>query len=241
MPALFFGNLIKSAVSRQREFLADASAVQFTRNPEGIAGALKKIGGFGDGSLIESPSANEVSHMFFGQAVSFFMGGLFATHPPLSERIQRLDQHCQGSAMTPVPGNSSVANQLDGGVSALQGSTGATPAPGYQVSATQLNDSMQAHMGEPQLAHRQYAQELLVSLSPSIQQAAHEPYGARALVYGLLLDKKPQVRHRQLQHLAAQADSVVFCYGFSHFMPSWKVVTIVISTYLTSLYLRSSN
>ena len=62
---LFFGNLIKAAVSRQREFLADASAVQFTRNPGGISGALKRIGAAVFGSKLISPRAAEASHMYF--------------------------------------------------------------------------------------------------------------------------------------------------------------------------------
>ena len=66
----FFGNLIKAGVSRQREFLVDASAVQFTRQPAGIAGALKRIGGFLRGSTVQSPNAPEASHMFFGRATS---------------------------------------------------------------------------------------------------------------------------------------------------------------------------
>ena len=76
-----FGNLIKAAVSRQREFLADASAVQFTRQPSGLAGALKKISGLAAGSRIENPNAPEASHMFFGRATGGF-AGLFSTHPP---------------------------------------------------------------------------------------------------------------------------------------------------------------
>lgn len=90
----FFGNLIKAAVSRQREFLADASAVQFTRNPEGIAGALKKIAGYKNGSAILNPNAPEASHMFFAKGV---FEGLFATHPPIDERIRRLDKSWEGS------------------------------------------------------------------------------------------------------------------------------------------------
>src|SRR5207247_2414014 len=84
---VFFGRLIQAAVSRQRESLADASAVQFTRNPAGLAGALKKIGGFEYGSQIKSPHAEEASHLFFanGMGESFFS---FATHPPLIERIR---------------------------------------------------------------------------------------------------------------------------------------------------------
>ena len=87
----FFGNLIKAAVSRQREFLADASAVQFTRNPQGIAGALKAIGAVGSsGSRVRHPNADEMSHLFFGEAISRWTS-LFATHPPLAERIKRID------------------------------------------------------------------------------------------------------------------------------------------------------
>src|SRR5262249_35991212 len=86
---VFFGNLIKAAVSRQREFLADASAVQFTRNPDGIAGALKKIGALEEGSHVRTPEAQEASHLFFGDAVGHLLG-MFATHPPLVERIRRI-------------------------------------------------------------------------------------------------------------------------------------------------------
>ena len=95
---VFFGNVIKAAVSRQREFLADASAVQFTRNPEGIAGALKKIGALAEGSRVEDPHAEEASHMFFGEAVSGFneLFGLLSTHPPLVERIRRIDPSFTG-------------------------------------------------------------------------------------------------------------------------------------------------
>jgi Zn-dependent protease with chaperone function len=87
---LFFGRMIKAGVSRQREKLADASAVQFTRQTAGLAGALKKIGGLDEGSrLNERNDAEEVSHMLFGDGVGF--SGLFATHPPLIERIQALE------------------------------------------------------------------------------------------------------------------------------------------------------
>ena len=97
---VFFGRLIKSAVSRQREFLGDASAVQFTRNPASIAGALKKIGGLGAGSRITNSHAEEASHLFFGNGMgpSFIaaLDGLMATHPPLKDRIKRVDPHFDG-------------------------------------------------------------------------------------------------------------------------------------------------
>lgn len=92
---VFFGRLIKSAISRQREFLADASAVQFTRNPDGIAGALKKIGGLASGSQIQNQNAEQACHMFFGPGVSFWTEAM-ATHPPLVERIRRIDPNFDG-------------------------------------------------------------------------------------------------------------------------------------------------
>ena len=94
---VFFGNLIKAAISRQREFLADASAVQFTRYPGGIAGALKKIGGLEEGSHIRDAHAAEISHMFFGDAFAGSFFRLFATHPPLDERIRALEPDFDGN------------------------------------------------------------------------------------------------------------------------------------------------
>ncbi|MGC5700879.1 M48 family metallopeptidase [Pseudomonas sp. NFXW11] len=90
------GSLIKAAISRQREFLADASAVQFTRNPEGIGGALKKIGAHKAGSRLKAFGAAQYSHMYFHQEAKTRWGRLFATHPPLAARIQRLDPQWDG-------------------------------------------------------------------------------------------------------------------------------------------------
>ena len=95
----FFGRLIKSAVSRQREFLADASAVQFTRNPTGVGDALKIIG-YGSGSRVSAPAALEMSHFFFGPVMRF-KRTMFATHPPLDERIQRIEPGWDGQYLAP--------------------------------------------------------------------------------------------------------------------------------------------
>jgi Zn-dependent protease with chaperone function len=86
---VFFGRLIKAGISRQREYLADASAVQFTRQTVGIAGALKKIGGLAEGSKLASAETEEVAHMLFGDGVGY--SALFATHPPLEARIKVID------------------------------------------------------------------------------------------------------------------------------------------------------
>ncbi|MFS8137654.1 MAG: M48 family metallopeptidase [Thermomonas sp.] len=95
---LFFGRMIKAGVSRSRESLADASAVQFTRQSQGLAGALKKIGGLEAGSRLNNRGdAEEVSHMLFGEGVGF--SGLFATHPPLLKRIQALEPGFRGEEL----------------------------------------------------------------------------------------------------------------------------------------------
>ena len=112
---VFFGRLIKSAVSRQREFLADASAVQFTRNPDGIGGALRKIGGLtavtGLGTRIDHAQAETLSHLFLGAARPSFVRGLFATHPSLEERVQRI--YGRKQEFLPAPENA-VALSMGG-------------------------------------------------------------------------------------------------------------------------------
>src|SRR5690554_2700322 len=96
---VFFGNLIKAAVSRQREFLADASAVQYTRNPDGIAGALKVIAM--EGSQVTSSASGEAAHLFFGSALSNQFFRLFATHPNIDDRIKRIEPNWNGEYLRP--------------------------------------------------------------------------------------------------------------------------------------------
>src|SRR5690606_9576644 len=117
----FFGKLIKSAVSRQREFLADASAVQFTRNPAGIADALKKIGGYKPGSQIRDANAAEYSHMFFSQAVGGALSRFMATHPPLEERIRRVQPDWDGNFSVPQPEPAIAPAADDGHVRRMRG------------------------------------------------------------------------------------------------------------------------
>src|SRR6185503_5521388 len=113
---VFFGRLIKSAVSRQREFLGDAAAVQFTRNPSSIAGALKKIGGLAAGSRIVNSHAEEASHLFFGNGMgkgfSVKLDDMLATHPPLADRIKRIEPDFDGKLPAVDAGAVSQAQQL---------------------------------------------------------------------------------------------------------------------------------
>ena len=193
---MLFGNLIKAAVSRQREFLADASAVQFTRQPAGIADALKRIGGATTGSGIQSPNAPEASHMFFGRAIRG-LSGLFSTHPPLAERIRRIDPSWDGALPEGPPAASAQPSAT--GVAAFAGGTASAGPPTV--------DQVGQPAGE---AHLQYAARLVKSLPAQLVSAAHEPYGARAVVYALLLDHEATPRQRQLGHLEGAADPGVY-------------------------------
>jgi len=202
----FFGNLIKSAVSRQREFLADASAVQFTRDPGGIGNALKKIGGFSEGSKIIHPEAHEASHMFFGQAVSFFWNGLFATHPPLAERIARIDRGWVAPVAAEMEGNRPVGDQnIDGRTAGFAGSHALYSQP---IEGALLTESIANVGGEITLAQQAFARELLATLPKPVVDAAHESYGARALVYCLLLDSCEIIRTKQLSIISSHCDAL---------------------------------
>ncbi|MDE2924574.1 MAG: M48 family metallopeptidase [Acidobacteriota bacterium] len=199
----FFGNLIKAAVSRQREFLADSSAVQFTRHPGGIAGALKKIGGFVTGSQVDNPNAPQASHMFFGRATSGF-SAMFSTHPPLKERIRRIDPSWDGGfPELPEPGEGAP------GTVGPPGAAGFAGAEAGGAAGPTLADAV-GQVGQPTSAHIAYAGALFDRLPEALVAAAHEPYGARALIYALLLDRDEGPRRLQLAHLEAAADDGVY-------------------------------
>jgi hypothetical protein len=207
----FFGGLIKAAVSRQREYLADASAVQFTRNPDGIAGALKRIGGLESGSKVENPGAAEVSHAFFAQGVSGFMQALSATHPPLTKRILRIDPQWDGKFDT----SDKPDSRRDAEQAAKQEAM--TRAELAQKVATVVTGAAMAdvaraidEIGNPSQKAISHARALVAELPLAIKEAAREPYGARAVIYALVLDKGQSVRDQQLKHLQAYADPDVY-------------------------------
>ncbi len=193
----FFGNIIKSAVSRQREFLADASAVQFTRNPDGIAGALKKIGGHVYGSNLKMPNASEFSHMYFSQGIQTAFNQLMATHPPLDTRIRRIQPRWDGRypQVTPLSATAEPATHTQSAaVSGLHAGISS-------ANAAHVIDEAVEHIGQPATTHLDYAQQKLAALGPEIQAAAHDVFSARALVFGLFLDRHPEMRQHQWHQL----------------------------------------
>jgi Zn-dependent protease with chaperone function len=207
----FFGGLIKAAVSRQREYLADASAVQFTRNPDGIAGALKRIGGLEFGSKVENPGAPEVSHAFFAQAISGFVQSLSATHPPLAERILRIDPHWNGEFdSSDISGPPRDADEADKKEPMTREELAKKVAA--VVTGAALADVANAidQIGNPKQETINYARSLISELPNIILEAAREPYGARAVIYSLVLDPGQEIRGRQLKHLQEHADPDVF-------------------------------
>ncbi|MDA1074035.1 MAG: M48 family metallopeptidase [Proteobacteria bacterium] len=211
----FFGNMIKAAVSRQREYLADSSAVQFTRHPKGIADALKKIGGVSYGSSMQRPEAKELSHMFFGAIGPAFLGALTATHPPLPKRIRAIDPSWDGEfpvLNAPIgysAGESETTSSFAG--RPVMGDQTAVPhlqAPGsaeVNVSADQLIDQI----GTLTEAGLHNATTLLDGLDPPLREATSDPWSARALIYAMLLDDDAAIRAAQQRFIDAEADTGV--------------------------------
>ncbi|WP_129125643.1 M48 family metallopeptidase [Geomonas oryzae] len=191
----FFAQLIKSAVSVQREYLADASAVQFTRNPEGLAGALRKIGGLGAGSRLNHPRAIEMSHMFFGDALEESWLPALATHPPLKERIRRLEPRFSGIfpkvAPLPIPETEKMPQAV-----ARPKTSAAAAQPLLSGAAIA---ALLETVGDPMQQHLDMARRLLGTLTPPLRDATRTPLGAAALSYGLLLDADQAIRKRQVE------------------------------------------
>ena len=189
----FFGRLIQAAVSRQREFLADASSVQFTRNPDGIVGALKKIGGSEIGSKIKAPKAVEASHMFFsnGGMFNFFL----MTHPPLDVRIRAVQKNWDGkfesSEIKPIAADRTTKNEeRNGPLDALPGAVvlGAVSGIG-QGERRRISTGQQLHQG----------------ISQRWREAIHDREEAQAVIFGLLLNKDEKFLSKEVSFLEEEA------------------------------------
>lgn len=176
-----FGSMIKAAISRQREFLADASAVQFTRNDQGIAGALKKIGSHMAGSSLNTKASDEMSHMMFGQSKISGFSGLFATHPPLEERIRRIEPGWDGSfsQSSHLPTTSFENDNVSGFSSG---------------TSTQPEKPTTAELSE-------VGQQLLNQLPSELIDIAREPYSARFIAFALIFDGSELQREMIKSHI----------------------------------------
>lgn len=196
----FFGRLIQAAVSRQREFLADASAVQFTRNPGGLVGALKKIGGYALGSNLQTSKAAAIGHFFFAQSFRSGFTGLWSTHPPLEERIKAIDPQFDGQMFQP---HEVIDVAEESFVSA--GLHPAQPKPSPARLEAFSAAAAIASIGVLSAEQVAGAGSLLGSLPPRLRDATRSVTDAPVLLYGLLLDADPAVRQQQRALVAQHA------------------------------------
>ncbi len=184
-----FARLIQAAVSRQREFLADASAVQFTRNPDGIGDALRRIGGGSSRSVIQNAHSREMSHLFFGNAVKHatLFGSALASHPPLKQRISRVLPKWDGSFLQPLPPKSKPSpkkrppgprEKLEAIMHERMGGMPTGPAAALPLLAL---------IGTASAEHADHARSLLDRIPRAMKDAARDPYGCRAVIYALLM------------------------------------------------------
>lgn len=194
---LFFGGLIKAAISRQREFLADASAVQFTRNPEGIAGALYRIRAHAGGSVLDNAHAEDVSHFCISESVHHAFASLMATHPPLDARIRAIDpDYLKRRAATPDAGGGAPANAAPAGAAGF--------AAG--VSAAAVADSV----GTVRPEHVAHARALHEALPEALVTAAHGRSSAPAIACALVLaTNAPERRAAGLELIAREVDDAL--------------------------------
>lgn len=229
---VFFGRLIKASVSRQREFLADASAVQFTRNPDGIGGALRKIAGLSEqvglGSRIEHSQAEALSHLFLGAARPSFVRGIFATHPPMDERLRRIYGRAVGALPAPenavalalgglepsadarapspiryVPSDAAVAA---GARAAAPLPERASPVAGLMAAGAAAAASVPAEIGTVVAPrHRDFAlDDEQRALVESLRRAAADGLRAQLLTLAMLVDTEREL-HGQQRALITEA------------------------------------
>lgn len=179
---VLFGRLIRAAVSRQREFLADAASVQFTRNPDGLVSALMKIRS-GEGSVVSNALAGELSHMFFSQAIdAALLKDWFATHPSIDERLASITGHEPEVPAKPQAGVTTEERQAWSVPQAAVANFSATPL------------------------HVEQATRMLDAMPQALRQALNSAQGARAAVYALLLSSDAKLRATQISALRTAGD-----------------------------------
>jgi Zn-dependent protease with chaperone function len=197
----FMGRLMQCAISRQKEFLADASAVQFTRNPMGLAGALKKIGGSTFGSQINSPGARQASHLFFSESHPHKLFAFLATHPPLAERIRLLDPSFDGNFPKMEEDVSKVKAQYSTPFWGTSHAGKTLHVPAGSPLLAILPAEVVHHVGNPSKENIEQSRTFLDSIPEEIIETVKSPQGAASVIYALLMDHDAVLRSSQLPAL----------------------------------------
>ena len=204
----FFGNLIKAAVNRQREYLADSAAVQFTRNPDGIGGALIRIGSTKEGSVLNTPGIAEISHSLFSQGFTSSLTAFFATHPPLGKRIKRILPSWDGQFKPLVPPDDSTAHKTaPASKERLDKSRIGMMAAGAAVMSS---TKVVGQIGNPTANHVSHARKLIEAIPEDLKKSIHSSYGAQAVIYALLIDQNVAERKNQLHYLSNAVDTATY-------------------------------
>jgi len=191
------GNLIKAALSRQREYLADASAVQFTRNPEGLSGALKRIGGLLAGSRMKHPRAAEASHLYFACGVQGGFASLFSSHPPLEKRIRAIEPSWDGRyPQSEGSASSARARSMQAAPTAAVAAFAESPV----LRPDQVEFAVD-HVGNPKLHHQRYARQLLDQIPTELAKMLREPFSVRAVLFAMLIDRQNEIAIAQFRAL----------------------------------------
>ena len=195
---------IKAAISRQKEYLADASAVQFTRSSDGIGDALKVIGGYRPGTLVHAARASEMSHIFFGQ-IEHSLWQAFATHPPLHKRIERVNPQWDGRY---IERETVRYAQQPSGSTAAEAGVGRSALVAAAIVGALADEPIYEHLLEdadfeagPDQLDQEAARKQTIPLV--FVQHSHEPLGAHALVYSLLIGEQRPLQQAQLNIINA--------------------------------------
>ncbi len=196
---MFFGRMIKASISRNREFLADASAVQFSRQTIGLAGALKKAGGFASGSALQHKDREEVDHMLFADGAE--LSKMFATHPELSDRIKRLDPSFRPEQFAKLASKESTFDQWHAdddppSASSLLGQTADLSAPSNPSS--NMVSAITNSVANPSQSHVGYAHALRLTIPSELRQAAHTREQVVDVLLGLVVSPQAAWRNQQL-------------------------------------------
>lgn len=190
---LFFARWMKSSLSRQREYLADASAVQFTRDPSSISGALKKIAAYQHSSYL-NVDGEEVSHMLFGSSAKSLM---FATHPPLVDRIQRLERGFKETDIGELAEKLRKQEQREH-VQAEIAEKEQERKNNKKLGGGFFEvDTMVNNIGNPAIERIAAAAVLASSLSDGLSNAAHSLEWAPEVLFYCLLDQDKELREKQ--------------------------------------------